>query len=129
MRYAVLDGKIIKNIVVAEPDFAASQGWIECPAGANIGDTYFDGVLTPAAPKIDLDVLSTDKWAIQADETDYVTVTYTSDTDVHFVIDGSVHAVTPVDSVATLEITADAPGPITVHVRSKQLVITAVEVD
>jgi hypothetical protein len=36
--------------------------------------------------------------------------------------------VDPIDQTATLEITADAPGPIRVEVKEKQLIITALEV-
>ena len=131
MRYAIIENGIVKNIVVSEPDFAESKGWVEVTAGALIGGTYIDGVFGPAPPGVEpisFDVLATDKWSIQADETDYATITYTSETDVHFVVDGAVYVVTPVDSVATLEITADAPGAIQVQARDKQLVITAMEV-
>jgi hypothetical protein len=55
-------------------------------------------------------------------------VTYTSDATVHFSVDGTSYSVEPVDHVATLEITADAPGPIRVEVKDKQLIITALEV-
>lgn len=132
MNYAIIENGIVKNIVVAEQDFAESQGWVEVTPGAKIGGTYIDGSFGPEVPAVEpitLDVLATDKWSIQADATEYATVTYTSETEVHFVVDGSVHAVTPVDSVATLEITADAPGAIHVQARDKQLVITATEVD
>jgi len=132
MNYAIVENEIVKNIVVAEPDFAAAQGWIEATTGAKIGGTYVDGSFGPlpqVSDPIVLDALATDKWSIDADATDYATITYTSDDKVYFIVDGSVHAVTPVDSVATLEITADAPGPITVQVRSQQLVIAALEVD
>jgi len=131
MRYAIIENDIVKNIVVAEPDFADEQGWIEATAGAKIGGTYIDGSFGDEPPfvvPVTLGVLATDKWSIQADATEYATITYSSDTDVHFVVDGAVHIVSPVKSLTTLEITADAPGPIQVQVRDKQLVITAVEV-
>jgi hypothetical protein len=42
MKHAVIkDGKVI-NIVVADPEFAANQGWIECPEEAGI-DWDYDG--------------------------------------------------------------------------------------
>ena len=69
--------------------------------------------------------LSTDLWAIPADGEAFATVTFTSADPVHFSVNEEVHTVNPVDNVATIEITADAPGPIRVEVKDKQLVITA----
>lgn len=77
---------------------------------------------------ITFDVLSTDTWTIPADGTTYATVTYTSKDTVYFSINEQSRAVDPIEYVATLEITADAPGPIRVEVKSKQLIITAIEV-
>ena len=77
---------------------------------------------------VTLDVLSVDTWQIEADSTAEAVATYTSDDTVNFVVDGVVVAVEPVDSVATLSISADAPGGISVQVRAQQFVITAVEV-
>lgn len=75
-----------------------------------------------------LDVLTTDKWDIPADGETFATATYTDDTTVYFSVNENIHAVEPVEQVATLEITADAPGPIRVEVKDKQLIITALEV-
>jgi hypothetical protein len=77
---------------------------------------------------VTLDVLETDTWTIPADGTTFATVTYTDDTTVCFSVNETIHAVEPVEQVATLEITADAPGPIRVEVKEKQLIITALEV-
>ena len=77
---------------------------------------------------VTLDVLSVDTWQIDADIADVATVTYTSNDTVHFVADGLLYSVEPVDSMATLEISADAPGPIPVQVQDKQIMLTAVEV-
>jgi hypothetical protein len=82
-------------------------------------------IANPARP---LNILSTDKWEIPADGVTFATVTYTSDATVHFSVDGTSYSVEPVDHVATHEITADAPGPIRVEVKDKQLIITALEV-
>jgi len=73
-------------------------------------------------------VLNVDTWTLLADSTDVATVTYTSNDTVHFVADGLLYSVEPVDSIATLEISADAPGPIPVQVQDKQIMLTAVEV-
>jgi hypothetical protein len=75
-----------------------------------------------------LDVLSTDTWTIPADAATPATVTYTSEDTVYFSVNEASHAVDPVGYIATLEITADAPGPIRVEVKEKQLIITALEV-
>ena len=74
------------------------------------------------------DTLSTDTWTIPADGTTHATVTYTDKGTVYFSINETSHAVEPIDYIATLEITADAPGPIRVEVKDKQLIITAIEV-
>jgi hypothetical protein len=81
-----------------------------------------------ASPFRPLNILSTDIWEIPADAATPATVAYTSKDTVHFSVDGSTYSVEPVDYVATLEITADAPGPIRVEVKDKQLIITALEV-
>lgn len=77
---------------------------------------------------VTFDILSTDTWAIPADATTPATVTYTDQETVYFSVNEQSHAVDPIDYVATLEITADAPGPIRVEVKDKQLIITALEV-
>ena len=83
----------------------------------------------PPGPVVpELDVLSTDLWSVLADGTSFATVTYTSETDVHFSVNDIIYKVTPVDYIATLEVTADAPGAININVRDKQLVIVATEV-
>lgn len=41
--YAVIENNIVTNKVLADPEFAASQGWIPLPDGVDIGWTY-DGV-------------------------------------------------------------------------------------
>ena len=79
-------------------------------------------------PSVQLDVLSTDKWVIAADEEEFATVTYTDTSTVYFAANDDVYAIEPVSSIATIEITADAPGSIRVQVKDKQLIITAVEV-
>ena len=40
--YAIIENNAIVNTVVAEPDYAAAQGWISLPEGAGIG-WVFDG--------------------------------------------------------------------------------------
>lgn len=58
MRYAIIKDGVVDNVVLAEPEYAAEQGWIECP-DAGPGWTYANGVFTapivqapvaPAAP-------------------------------------------------------------------------------
>jgi hypothetical protein len=45
MKYAIIENGVVANVVVAEADYAAEQGWIECP-DAGPGWTYADGVFT-----------------------------------------------------------------------------------
>lgn len=54
-RYAIIENGVVANVVLAEPEYAAQQGWIECP-DAGPRWTYADGVFTapvvvePVAP-------------------------------------------------------------------------------
>ena len=92
-------------------------------------EVYVPPVPDPPGPvPVRLGVLSVNTWTLLADSTDVATVTYTSNDTVHFVADGLLYSVEPVDSIATLEISADAPGPIPVQVQDKQIMLTAVEV-
>lgn len=87
---------------------------------ANEAQDLFDSIV--------FDTLSSDTWTIPADGITHATVTYTAQETVYFSVNETVHAVEPIDYIATLEITADAPGPIRVEVKDKQLIITAIEV-
>ena len=51
-RYAIIENGKVANIAVATPEFAAAQGWIECPAGVGIGWS-FDGSGEPLPPPPD----------------------------------------------------------------------------
>lgn len=47
MKYAIIkDGKVV-NIAAATPEFAASQGWVDCPDEVGIGWSFDGGVLSP----------------------------------------------------------------------------------
>ena len=54
-RYAIVDSGLVTNVVVADAEYAAQQGWIACP-DAGPGWTYANGVFTapvvvePVAP-------------------------------------------------------------------------------
>ena len=116
------------------------------PETQKLGDeilTLGDQVVIVSYPVIDLtqeeidarlkatitfDVLTVDTWTIPADAATPATITYTSEETVYFSVNEQSHAVDPIDYVATLEITANATGPIQVEVKDKQLIITAVEV-
>jgi len=78
-------------------------------------------------PVLQLDVFSIDKREIVADGADQAVLTYTSESDVAFIVDGEVYIVSPVDSVATLEVSADGPGAILYSVRGNQDAIIAIE--
>lgn len=43
MRYAIIEAGSVVNIVVADPDFAISKGWIAAPEHVGIGWGYDDG--------------------------------------------------------------------------------------
>lgn len=46
-RYAIIENNLVTNIVVAEPDYAVEQGWIEAPDRVDIGWTYAGGFSGP----------------------------------------------------------------------------------
>jgi len=56
MKFAIIEQGVVVNIVVATPEFAAQQGWIECPEGVSIG-WRFDGV-EASAPEPDLEAIA-----------------------------------------------------------------------
>lgn len=43
MKHAIIDAGVVVNVVVADPAYAATMGWIEAPAHVGIGWTYDDG--------------------------------------------------------------------------------------
>jgi hypothetical protein len=45
MRYAIIENGAVVNVVVADAEIAAENGWIDCPVGGP-GWTYTDGVFT-----------------------------------------------------------------------------------
>lgn len=126
--HVIQDGMVINTIVVDSLDFLPNLISAE---NGGIGWSYVDGNLIapdPVPQPVTLGVLTTDIWSIPADGTTFATVTYTSDTTVYFAVESTITVVDPVDQVATIEITADAPGPIRVDVQDKRLVIVALEV-
>lgn len=127
MRYAIIENNVVIN--VAESDEPFTEEWVLSDT-ANIGDTW-DGLEFIIPTQINqtiLGILSTDVWTIPADSVTVATVTYTDTDTVYFLVNETIHAVEPVEHIATLEITANAPGPIRVEVKNKQLIITAIEV-
>ena len=44
-RYAIIENGVAVNVVIADAEYAAEQGWIACP-DAGPGWTYADGVFT-----------------------------------------------------------------------------------
>ena len=52
MRYAIIEKGRVVNIAVATPEYAATQGWVECPPSVEIGWS-FDGAGTPLPPPPD----------------------------------------------------------------------------
>ena len=130
MKALVHNGEVLQ-IELNEFPVHPSLEWVDVQEDVQIGWIYEDGQFyqPPALPvPVELDILSTDVWTISADSSTVATVTYSDNTTVYFSVNETVHAVDPVDYVATLEITADAPGPIRVEVKNKQLIITALAV-
>lgn len=50
--FAIIENGVVVNMAVAEPDFAATQGWIAAPDGVSIGWLHENGTFTaPVAPE------------------------------------------------------------------------------
>lgn len=49
MRYAIIENGVVVNVVIAEADYAAEQGWIECPT-AGPGWKYDGSTFTEPDP-------------------------------------------------------------------------------
>jgi len=49
-RYAIVVDGIVTNVVLADPDFAAAQGWVTCGATVQPGDLHVDGEFVRPAP-------------------------------------------------------------------------------
>ena len=126
MRYSVIENDTVINIAVASEPLADT--WQE-NQGESIGDTW-DGTqfVSPPAPPVELGQMEADKHEILSDSQDTATVSITAPDTVHFVVDGDLYSVEPENDTATLEITADAPGPIRVEMQGQSLMIVALEV-
>ena len=49
MKYAIISNGVVVNIAAADPEFAAEQGWVECPEGVDIGWSFDGASATPPA--------------------------------------------------------------------------------
>ena len=50
-KYAVIENGKVVNTVLAEADFAATQGWVVCPDEASIDWDYINGQFIDNRPK------------------------------------------------------------------------------
>lgn len=50
MKHAIIEDGTVVNVVLADAQFALSNGWVECQDDVEIGWTYADGVF--AAPVV-----------------------------------------------------------------------------
>ena len=50
-KYAIIENGVVTNVVLADTEYAAEQGWVECP---NAGPKwlYADGVFTKPDPVV-----------------------------------------------------------------------------
>lgn len=58
LNYAIIENGKVVNIVVAEPDYAATQGWVACSNGG-IGWDYIDGQFVDNRPVPEIVALPT----------------------------------------------------------------------
>lgn len=80
MRYAIICEDIVENITLADPEYAFSQGWVECSDDVGIGWLYKDGEFLPPTPdpekekeqnkNIATQLLSDTDWSTLPDVTD-----------------------------------------------------------
>jgi hypothetical protein len=53
MKYAIIENGTVVNVVLADAQFALTNGWVECQDDVEIGWTHADGVFTaPSEPEI-----------------------------------------------------------------------------
>jgi hypothetical protein len=50
MRHAIVQGGIVVNVVLAEPEFAAEQGWVLAPDEVSTGWLYDGSTFSPPPP-------------------------------------------------------------------------------
>jgi hypothetical protein len=50
MRHAIVQGGIVVNVVLAEPEFAAEQGWVLAPDEVSTGWLYDGSTFSPPLP-------------------------------------------------------------------------------
>lgn len=48
--YAVIENEIVVNVVVAEPEYAKQQGWVELTGSVGAGWGYVNGQFVPPPP-------------------------------------------------------------------------------
>ena len=48
--YAIIENQVVVNAVVAEPEYAQEQGWVELTSDAGIGWGYVNGQFVPPPP-------------------------------------------------------------------------------
>ena len=52
MRYAIIENSQVTNLIVADTEFAASIGAVECPGNVNMGWTYDGSIWSAPAPVV-----------------------------------------------------------------------------
>lgn len=51
MKYAIIENQVVANIVLADAEYAQSQGWIAAPDNVGIGWGYVGGKFVEPAPQ------------------------------------------------------------------------------
>lgn len=64
MRYAIIEGNQVVNVVLAEPEYAAEHGWVPVVPEYGIGSEYVNGQFLPKPRDIDAE------WADVRDQRD-----------------------------------------------------------
>lgn len=70
MKFAIISKNTVENIVLAEPDFAQQQGWIQIPEEVPVGIGWgFDGT-TFSEPEVNQQEVDENLWKIIREERD-----------------------------------------------------------
>jgi hypothetical protein len=51
--YAIIENNVVVNVVVANDEFAISQGWVEITQNAGVGWDYVDGIFSNTKKEIE----------------------------------------------------------------------------
>jgi hypothetical protein len=78
MKYAIIENQVVANIVLADAEYAQSQGWVELTGDAAIGWGYVNEQFVPPPP-VDYSAQNKAQAQFLLQETDWTTIPDVSD--------------------------------------------------